>query len=121
MCLFLINGDEEGWLWSALIYMFCVVCGIVPHPLNFFCMVCNLLVLFFSFFYISLSLSPPLTCALHPFPSLFSTTDRVRSPSDRSQAAPEQQRLDDAIGFLRDHAEVMQSCFLFVYFKMWFF
>jgi hypothetical protein len=70
----------------------------------FFCMVCNALVLFFSF--LSLTHISTHLCIASP-PSLFSTSNRVRSPSDRSQAAPEQQRLDDAIGFLRDHAEVI--------------
>jgi hypothetical protein len=37
-------------------------------PPLFFCMVCNVLVLFFLFY---LSLTSPLTCALHPLPHCF--------------------------------------------------
>jgi hypothetical protein len=64
-------------------------------------MVCNVLVLFCFFCFSSTHL------CIATLPPLFSTTNRVPSPLDEIQAAPEQQRLDDAIGFLRDHAEVI--------------
>jgi hypothetical protein len=108
-----LNAGEEGWLWSALFYMF--LCSLQQCFLLYFfawfvmCWFC-----FFSF--LSLTHISTHLCIASP-PSLFSTSDRVRSPSDRSQAAPEQQRLDDAIGFLRDHAEVIArvAFYLFIF------
>lgn len=107
VCVFFINDGEERGLWSNLFYLY-VSCSLqhfifVSYFYAWFVMCWFCFVFCFSFTHISTHL-----CIATP-PSLFSTTNRVRSPLDETQAAPEQQRLDDAIGFLRDHAEVIAS------------
>lgn len=102
LCLFCIS-DSKGGLWSAL-FLFVCLCSVQQFSFSYFCawfVMCWFCFFFLSFTHISTHL------CIASSPSLFSTTNRVWSPLDQSQAAPEQQRLDDAIGFLRDHAEVI--------------